>query len=469
MTLGAGVGTGILSRPVFATTATVAGTTTLTVTSASTQEFTGAQTHNLKMPAVATLVLGWAVTIHNLSTGLVTVQAGDSSTIIVIGCNQRITISTNSITTNTSASWSVDDFNFVTGKACSATNASTHNIISGYACYASNNGNYNTISGYECYANDNTGQNLIGGYQSYTNGIGSNNLVYGMQCRAITSSDCNIVSGQSCYADNDSNNNSISGYACYASNGGNYNIISGYACYANDSNYNNISGSTCYASVGGNYNNISGYACYANDSDYNRISGQDCYASNGSDYNSISGQGCYASNGSDYNSISGYGCALTTASYCSAFGRRVVITSLSGVFASADSEDADFTPTVADSFNIRASGGVRIAKGGFFASVQDDSNINAATAAVSLATMTSTFKTGVSSNTTTTLAAGEDGQRKRISMVVDGGMDLVVTVTNPAWGGAGTITFTNAYDAIELEYLNSVWVPFFKSAGITLA
>ena len=513
-TTGAGVLVANINRPIFATTATAAGTTTLTVTSATFQEFTGYQTHTLKMPAVATLVLGWAVTIHNLSTGLVTVRAGDNSTIIVVGCNQRITISTNSITTNTDVSWSVDDRNLVTGSNCYVEAGSYYNIVSGNACYASSGGNYNiisgeggyatnsthnsisgsgcyagsslynSISGNSCYANSSSDSNNISGSSCYASSS-SYNSISGGGCYANSSSRYNNISGSGCYANTSSDYNSISGNACYANNGGNYNIISGSSCYANnsthnsisgsgcyatDSLYNSISGSGCYATNTSDYNIIGGNACYANaNCKYNSISGGNCYANTDSDYNSISGQNCYVSNASDYNIISGYGCALTTASYCSAFGRRVVITSLSGVFASADSEDADFTPTVADSFNIRASGGVRIAKGGFFASVQNDSTIDAAAAAVSLATMTSTFQTGASSNTTTTLAAGEDGQRKRISMVVDVGMDLVVTVTNPAWGGAGTITFTNAYDAIELEYLNSVWVPFFKSAGITLA
>jgi hypothetical protein len=142
---------------------------------------------------------------------------------------------------------------------------------------------------------------------------------------------------------------------------------------------------------------------------------------------------------------------------------------MDGCFVSSDSENADHAAPVADSFNIRHNGGLRIVKGGLFVSVQDDTTINGAAAAVSLARMTSTFQTGAVSNTTTTLAAGENGQRKRIVLVVDGGFDLVVTVTNPAWGGAGTITFSTVYDAVELEYLNSVWVAISGTSGITFA
>ena len=373
MTLGAGVGTGILSRPVVATTVTAAGTTTLTVTSATFQEFTGSTYHLVVMPSVDTLVLGWPVTIHNLSNGLVTVKAGDSSTIIVVGCNQRITISTNSITTNTSASWSVDEFNFVTGNGCYVPTGSSYNIVSGEDSYA-----------------------------------------------AILST---------------------------------HNSISGKLCYANNSGYNSISGRDCYA---------------ANTSYYNSISGYTCYASNSS-YNSISGDQCYAANGSNSNTIAGHYCTITSSDYCVAFGRRAVINNTDGVFAFADSEVADFTPTVADSFNIRASGGLRIDKGGFFASIQNVASGAGLLEAVSLTTMTSWFGTSGGSNATTTLADGTAGQRKRILMKEDGGGDVVVTVANATWGGAGTITFTNAYDVIDLEFLNGTWMPVFKSAGITLA
>jgi hypothetical protein len=35
--------------------------------------------------------------------------------------------------------------------------------------------------------------------------------------------------------------------------------------------------------------------------------------------------------------------------------------------------------------------------------------------------------------------------------------DMVITVTNPAWGGAGTITFSAAGQACTLQYINSKW------------
>jgi hypothetical protein len=34
---------------------------------------------------------------------------------------------------------------------------------------------------------------------------------------------------------------------------------------------------------------------------------------------------------------------------------------------------------------------------------------------------------------------------------------MVITVTNPAWTGTGTITFANIGDACTLKYINSKW------------
>ena len=78
--------------------------------------------------------------------------------------------------------------------------------------------------------------------------------------------------------------------------------------------------------------------------------------------------------------------------------------------------------------------------------------------AVSLTT-TATYitTTGVA---TATLGAGAvvgyTGQIKTIMMLVDGG-DIVITVTNPAWGGAGTITFNTVGNAVTLQYISNKW------------
>jgi hypothetical protein len=77
-------------------------------------------------------------------------------------------------------------------------------------------------------------------------------------------------------------------------------------------------------------------------------------------------------------------------------------------------------------------------------------------AAASLAVTTSYIVTGASGETAT-LAAGANGQIKMFAMTTDGGGDMVITVTNAAWGGAGTITLDDVGDGCTLIYVNSKW------------
>jgi hypothetical protein len=76
------------------------------------------------------------------------------------------------------------------------------------------------------------------------------------------------------------------------------------------------------------------------------------------------------------------------------------------------------------------------------------------TAGSNLALTTSWFSTVTAS--TATLAAGVEGQVKVFAMYQESG-DMVITVTNPAWGGAGTITFTATGQACTLQYTNAKW------------
>jgi hypothetical protein len=76
------------------------------------------------------------------------------------------------------------------------------------------------------------------------------------------------------------------------------------------------------------------------------------------------------------------------------------------------------------------------------------------TAAASLALTTSFFSTV--SPEIATLAAGVSGQIKTFVMVEESG-DMVITVTNPGWGGAGTITFSATAQACTLQYVNGKW------------
>ena len=80
----------------------------------------------------------------------------------------------------------------------------------------------------------------------------------------------------------------------------------------------------------------------------------------------------------------------------------------------------------------------------------------ASAAAIDLGVTTSTFSTG-GSGETATLGDGLQGQIKILVMAGDGGGNMVVTVTNPGWGGAGTLTFADVGDACTLQFMNDYW------------
>jgi hypothetical protein len=79
----------------------------------------------------------------------------------------------------------------------------------------------------------------------------------------------------------------------------------------------------------------------------------------------------------------------------------------------------------------------------------------AASAAISLATTVSYFTTAAAE--TATLADGVEGQVKVLAALDVASGDMVVTVSSPAWGGAGTITFADDGDACTLTYIQGVW------------
>jgi hypothetical protein len=93
---------------------------------------------------------------------------------------------------------------------------------------------------------------------------------------------------------------------------------------------------------------------------------------------------------------------------------------------------------------------------------------NGAVGAVSSILPITTIANTGTANTTATLAAGAEERVKTIAFVADGGFDAVVTVTNPAWGGAGTITMNDVGDSVTLQYLNALWVVT-SNNGCTLA
>lgn len=101
----------------YATTATSAGTTTLTLLSAQRQYFTGTTTHTVILPVTSTLSLGHSFIVYNGSTGIVTVQSSGANNVLSMP-GGTVAIFTCILTSGTTAaSWDAEYFGFsaVTG------------------------------------------------------------------------------------------------------------------------------------------------------------------------------------------------------------------------------------------------------------------------------------------------------------------------------------------------------------------
>lgn len=90
----------------YTTTATAAGTTTLTVASTYQQFFTGSTTQTVTLPVASTLVLGQSFLIVNNSTGLVTVNSSGGNAVLVLGGATSAVVTCILASGTTAASWS---------------------------------------------------------------------------------------------------------------------------------------------------------------------------------------------------------------------------------------------------------------------------------------------------------------------------------------------------------------------------
>ena len=91
----------------YSTTATAAGTTTLTVNSNYHQLFTGTTTQTVKMPVTSTLVLGQDYRIVNNSTGVVTVTSSGDNSIVAMVAGSECILTCILLTGTTAASWDI--------------------------------------------------------------------------------------------------------------------------------------------------------------------------------------------------------------------------------------------------------------------------------------------------------------------------------------------------------------------------
>lgn len=89
----------------YATTATAAGTTTLIVSSAVNQFFTGVTTQIVLLPVTSTLTLGQYFKVVNNSTGAVTVQSSGANSVAVVSAGSSLLFTAILLTGTTAASW----------------------------------------------------------------------------------------------------------------------------------------------------------------------------------------------------------------------------------------------------------------------------------------------------------------------------------------------------------------------------
>jgi hypothetical protein len=111
----------------YATTATAAGTTTLTVSSAGLQYFTGTTTQTVALPVASTLVLGQQWLIVNTSTGAVTVQSSGGNNVIILAGGTSALVTCILTSGTTAASWNAAYFGSIitSGKSLSVSNSLT--------------------------------------------------------------------------------------------------------------------------------------------------------------------------------------------------------------------------------------------------------------------------------------------------------------------------------------------------------
>ena len=115
----------------YTTTATAAGTTTLTVNDTYWQFFTGATTQTVTLPVTSTLALGQTFFIVNISSGAVTVNSSGGNAVQVMAANTSAIVTCVLTSGTSAASWSV--IYYFNGGGSGTVAAGTQNQIAWYA------------------------------------------------------------------------------------------------------------------------------------------------------------------------------------------------------------------------------------------------------------------------------------------------------------------------------------------------
>lgn len=109
----------------YATTATAAGTTTLTASSEPQQYFTGTTTQTVVLPVTSTLNLGRPFRIVNNSTGAVTVQSSGANTILILAPGAAAIFTCILTSGTTAASWEARPIGITLGTAVASTSGTS--------------------------------------------------------------------------------------------------------------------------------------------------------------------------------------------------------------------------------------------------------------------------------------------------------------------------------------------------------
>ena len=126
-------GTGATTAPAamanlmgYTSTATAAGTTTLTNTSSYYQQFTGTTTQTVVLPVTSTLTTGWTFHIVNNSTGTLAVQSSGANAVITVPSGTTAMVTCIATATTTAADWEsgITDFSLYTGSGYVVMNTS---------------------------------------------------------------------------------------------------------------------------------------------------------------------------------------------------------------------------------------------------------------------------------------------------------------------------------------------------------
>jgi hypothetical protein len=313
-------GTGATTAPAamaaligFTTTATAAGTTTLTNASSYYQVFTGATTQTIVLPVTSTLAQGWSFHIVNNSTGNLTVNSSGGNLLVTVppGITAMCTCILTSGTT--AASWEAGytDFSTATGTgsvvlSVSPTITGTSTTIQGLTVGLGNNAvASNTAFGVSALK-------VAGATSFYSTAIGNGALF------SHTTASSNTGVGYSALGTVSTNgdNTGIGAFALALSTGSSNTAVGSSALYSNSTATNNtgVGYGAGYSNQLGSDNTVIGFqANYLNNGGTaNTVVGNNAgYNPTSGNNNTLMGQGALFNGGGSNNTMFGYQAGLT--------------------------------------------------------------------------------------------------------------------------------------------------------------